>query len=164
VFQSNLKRLLPMTLPPPGAPGWLPVEPAVLFAYGPLAFPEVMQVLLGRVPDIEATPLAGWRVAVLPGHEYPTLVIAEAIAHGGLIKDLSATEWHVLDAFADEASELRPLSISDGRAVWAYTCAGRQGAAAPNWDAAQFEKNCLVDYLKNCAEWRRAYDAQLRQL
>lgn len=71
-----------MTLPPPGHPRRLDVAPVMLFAYGTLMFPEVLQVLLGRVPDVVSATVAGWRVARLPGRIYPVMVAAEAMVRG----------------------------------------------------------------------------------
>src|SRR5215469_13519931 len=88
-----------MTLPPPGDLTRLAAEPARLFVYGTLAFPEVMQVLLGRVPDSTGASAAGWRVAALPDQARAVMVSAEAIAHGCLISDLSKAEWQLIDAF-----------------------------------------------------------------
>lgn len=81
-----------MTLPPPGQPDCLPAESAALFVYGTLAFPEVMQVLLGRVPDSGAASIAGWRIAALRDRVHAAMVNAEAIAYGRLIADLSTAE------------------------------------------------------------------------
>lgn len=126
-----------------------------------MTFPEVMQVLLGRVPVIEEAALAGWRVVAIPDREYPALVKAEAIAHGGLISDLSAAEWRLIDVFVGEAYELRVLGLADGRDAWVYVGARHHDASGPDWDATQFEKDRLVEYLTKCADWRRAYQAQL---
>jgi hypothetical protein len=48
-----------MTLPPPGDSAHLAADPAALFVYGTLTFPEVLQVLLGRVPASEPVSVAG---------------------------------------------------------------------------------------------------------
>ncbi len=44
---------------------------APLFAYGSLRFPEVLEVLLGRVPSTKPAEAEGWRVIPLPGLVYP---------------------------------------------------------------------------------------------
>jgi hypothetical protein len=55
--------------PPPGSPlcgrlARLPEDPENLFVYGSLLFPEVLQVLLGRVPSMSPVVVTG--VALLP--------------------------------------------------------------------------------------------------
>src|ERR1700722_17971188 len=93
--------------------GRLPGDQAALFVYGTLTFPEVARVLLGRTPGSIAVSIAGWRVAALPGSVYPTLVTAEAIAHGRLIADLTVHEWRIIDAFEDDNYDLRRLTLTD---------------------------------------------------
>lgn len=146
-----------MTLPPPGYPRRLDVAPVMLFAYGTLIFPEVLQVLLGRVPDVTSAMVAGWRVARLSGRIYPAMVAAEAMVRGSLITGLSGAEWRVIDAFEDDFYELRQLDLTDGRPAWAYVCASHVNVSADDWDVDQFDQDHLVDYLKQCATWRRAY-------
>jgi gamma-glutamylcyclotransferase (GGCT)/AIG2-like uncharacterized protein YtfP len=152
-----------MTLPPPGDPRYLAVEHVALFAYGTLKFPEVMQVLIGRVPASEPAAVMGWRVAAIPGRPYPAMVSAEAIAHGLLITDLSGLEWRIIDAFKDEIYELRPLTLSDGRDAWAYVYAGHEEVSSHDWNAEQFERDSFVAYLRRCAAWRQSYDARSRE-
>jgi gamma-glutamylcyclotransferase (GGCT)/AIG2-like uncharacterized protein YtfP len=149
-----------MTLPPPGDPRYLKVEHVALFVYGTLEFPEVLQVLLGRVPTSEPASVPGWRVADIPGQIYAAMVNAEAIAHGRLITDLSGSEWDIIEAFEDEAYELQPLILSGGREAWAYVYADRNGVSAHDWDPDRFEQDFFVEYLKRCAAWRRIYEAR----
>lgn len=146
-----------MTLPPPGHPSRLDVEPLTLFVYGTLAFPEVLQVLLGRVPDSTEAVVPGWRLAGLPGRVYPAMVVAEAMAHGRLIADLSNSEWQIIDAFEDDIYELRQLNLTDGRTAWAYVCGNDLNVSAGNWDGRQFDNEHFVEYLKHCTAWRRKY-------
>ena len=143
----------------PGPQGRLSADPAALFVYGTLTFPEVARVLLGRTPDTVPTSAAGWRVAALPGCVYPTLVAAEAIAHGRLIADLTVHEWRIIDAFEDDVCDLRRLTLTDGRYGWAYVSGDNTNASPEDWNADQFERRDLVNYLKQCAAWRQSYKA-----
>jgi len=149
-----------MTSPPSGQPGRLSAGPEALFVYGSLLFPEVMRVLLGRVPASVPASVAGWRVAALPGRVYPALVAGEAIAKGQLITDLTLSEWRLLDAFEDDIYELRRLTLTDGRHGWTYICADHTHAAPHDWDLDTFERNHLTDYLKRCAAWRHRYETR----
>jgi hypothetical protein len=149
-----------MTLPPPGSPDHFAVESAELFTYGALALPEVMQVLLGRVPVSTAASAAGWRVAAASVPAKAVMIRAEAVAHGHVFSDLSNAEWHLLDAF-QVGCELRLLGLTNGRTAWSYVYADQRQASDEDWDAAQFENNSFVAYLKSCAEWRKQYQARL---
>jgi gamma-glutamylcyclotransferase (GGCT)/AIG2-like uncharacterized protein YtfP len=131
-----------------------------LFVYGSLLFPEVMRVLLGRVPNTTPATLAGWRVAALPGRVYPALVRAEALARGQLVTDLTPKEWQTLDAFEDTVYDLRRLTLTDGRDAWAYVCADHSDALPHDWDIHTFERDHLTDYLKRCGTWRQRHESQ----
>src|SRR6266487_644351 len=102
-----------MTSPPSGQPGRLSAGSEALFVYGSLLFPEVMRVLLGRIPAGLPASVAGWRVAALPGRVYPALVPGETVAKGQLISDLTPADWRLLDAFEDDVYELRRLTLTD---------------------------------------------------
>ena len=148
-----------MTLPPPGHLTRLAAEPARLFVYGALAFPEVMRVLLGRAPDSTGASVAGWRVAAVPDQARGVMVSAEAITQGRLISDLGKAEWQLIDAF-ETVCELRLVSLTDGRQAWTYVRSDRSQVTARDWDAERFERDGFVAYLKECAEWRKAYRAR----
>jgi hypothetical protein len=148
-----------MTLPPPGDLTRLAAEPARLFVYGTMAFPEVQRVLLGRAPDSTAASVAGWRVATVPDQARAVMVSAEAITHGRLISDLSNAEWQLIDAF-ETVCELRLVSLADGRQAWSCVCSDRRQVPADDWDADEFERDSFVAYLKDCAKWRKEYQAR----
>ncbi len=152
-----------MTSPPSGQPGRLSAGSEALFVYGSLLFPEVMRVLLGRIPAGLPASVAGWRVAALPGRVYPALVPGETVAKGQLISDLTPADWRLLDAFEDDVYELRRLTLTDGRYGWSYVCAERTDAASHDWDIDTFERDHLTSYLKRCATWRRRYEAHVNQ-
>jgi gamma-glutamylcyclotransferase (GGCT)/AIG2-like uncharacterized protein YtfP len=129
--------------PFPGQQDRLSTDPAALFVYGTLTFPEVVRVLLGRTPDTVAVSVAGWRVAPLRGCVYPTLVTAEAIAHGRLIVDLNVQEWRIIDAFEDDSYDLRRLTLTDGRYGWAYVSKNNVSVSPEDWDSDQFERRSI---------------------
>ena len=135
-----------------------------LFVYGSLLFPEVMRVLLGRVPDSTPATVAGWRVAALPGRVYPCLVPAEALARGQVVSGLKPAEWRTLDAFEDTVYDLRRLTLTDGRDAWAYVCTSPSDALPHDWDFQTFERDHLTDYLKRCSAWRQRYESRIGNL
>ncbi|MFG1794718.1 gamma-glutamylcyclotransferase family protein [Nocardia sp. NPDC049149] len=127
-----------------------------LFAYGTLQFPEVLEVLLDRVPDLSPTTASGWRVAALPGRVYPGLVsAADSLAHGVLLSGLTAGEWAILDAFEDDEYDLRPLCLPGHLgpiSTYVWTAAAEPG----DWHASQFAAAHLSQFAARSATWRRS--------
>ncbi|MFC5754567.1 gamma-glutamylcyclotransferase family protein [Actinomadura rugatobispora] len=124
-----------------------------LFVYGTLRFPEILEILLGRVPRLAPAAVAGWRVRALPGVTYPGLVAdPDATAEGVLISGLTEAEQGLLDDFEDESYEpaLLPLADGSGRArayVW-------RGPTEPyDWDPGHFAEHALADFAKGCRSW-----------
>jgi gamma-glutamylcyclotransferase (GGCT)/AIG2-like uncharacterized protein YtfP len=140
-----------------GQPGRLSVGPDALFVYGSLLFPEVLQALLGRVPNRLPASAPGWRVVALPGRVYPGLIRGPTTATGLLIIDLAPQEWRILDAFEDELYQLRCLSLSNGRTGWAYVSEGVTQPSADDWDATLFNNRDLGAYVEGCIAWRTQY-------
>jgi gamma-glutamylcyclotransferase (GGCT)/AIG2-like uncharacterized protein YtfP len=118
-----------------------------LFAYGTLRFPEVLDALLGRVPDHTPAAAAGWRVAALAGQVYPVLVPGQGTATGILITGLSAAEWRIIDAYEDDFYGLEPLSLRDGRAGWAYLTRDPRSCLPADWSAADFAERHLAVFV-----------------
>ncbi|MDX8053967.1 gamma-glutamylcyclotransferase family protein [Lentzea sp. BCCO 10_0798] len=133
----------------------LSCRPDVLFAYGSLTFPEVLQVLLGRVPELVTAKASGWRIAALRDRPFPVLVPGDGAAEGVLILGLTHDEWRILDAFEAPSYELRELDLDVGRG-WTYI-AGAQadaewGILSLDWTRDSFD---LPPYLRRCTEWRQ---------
>jgi len=134
----------------------------MLFVYGTLLFPEVLQAVLGRVPAMEAATLPGWRAAALPGRVYPGLVpvvatsAAEPGAAGQVLSGLTAGEWAVLDDFEGDEYARRECTLGDGRTAWTYVWLATHRVASHDWDPAGFVAVELPDYVDGCSEWREA--------
>lgn len=125
-----------------------------LFVYGTLQFPEILEVLIGRVPRHEPATAPGWRAAALPGVVYPGLVPAPtAAARGIILHGLTAPEWHILDAFEDNEYTLRTIQLATSPA-WTYvwTAATTQS----DWHPDHFAAAHLPEFVTRTAEWRRA--------
>jgi gamma-glutamylcyclotransferase (GGCT)/AIG2-like uncharacterized protein YtfP len=132
--------------------------PDVLFAYGSLTFPEVLEVVLGRVPALVPATASGWRIAALRDRPFPVLVPGDGVARGVLITGLTRTEWQVLDAFEAPSYELRKIDLDIGHG-WTYI-AGTEADAAwgvleRDWERESFD---LPPYLRRCAGWRQTID------
>jgi gamma-glutamylcyclotransferase (GGCT)/AIG2-like uncharacterized protein YtfP len=138
-------------------PHTIPVLPADLFAYGTLRFPDVLEALLGRVPEHSPAIAPGWRVAALEGRVYPVLVPGDGGAGGILLSGLTAEEWRVIDAYEDDFYELERLTLVDGRQGWAYLTRDRTAALPADWSPGDFTIRHLGAFAGACREWRRAY-------
>jgi gamma-glutamylcyclotransferase (GGCT)/AIG2-like uncharacterized protein YtfP len=145
-------------------PHRLPEAPADLFAYGTLRFPDVLEALLGRVPEHSPGIVEGWRVAALDGRVYPVLVPGEGAAGGVLISGLTAGEWRVIDAYEDDFYALEHLTLVDGRRGWAYltrdgAALTRDGTAAlpADWSPGDFTTVHLSTFAGQCRVWRGTY-------
>ncbi|MBW8482029.1 gamma-glutamylcyclotransferase family protein [Actinomadura parmotrematis] len=128
-----------------------------LFAYGTLRFPEVLEMLLGRVPEMAPARAAGWRVRALPGVVYPGLVAdPSGVAEGVLISGLDAAETRLLDAYEDAEYDVAVLPLDGGRRGRAYLW---RGAAEPfDWDAARFAERELRRFVDSVRPWRLAFE------
>ena len=132
--------------------------------YGSLQFPDVLRVLIGRVPDMVPAMAAGWRVTALADVDYPGLVSGDDSAVGHLLADLSWEEWKILDAFENPLYDLTFLATSAADA-WAYTCPATSTAPiAGGWTMGNFADRHLAEYLVRCARWLSAYEERTRSV
>ncbi len=118
-----------------------------LFAYGTLQFPEVLRVLLGRVPDCSPMALEGWRAAALARRVYPGLVPADTTVPGMLLTGLSEEELRVLDEYESGPYDLRRLSLTDGRPAWSYVWTDATAVLASDWSADEFAAEHLPGFV-----------------
>ncbi|MER7047035.1 gamma-glutamylcyclotransferase family protein [Streptomyces jumonjinensis] len=141
-------------------PDRLAANPDVLFVYGTLQFPEVLEALLGLIPDSVPATARGWRAAALANRVYPGLVAADDTATGLLLTDLSPEEWRVLDTFEDDWYDLRRLHLASGGHGWAYVWPGDE-VLPGNWDAEAFRSRHLSAYAARCARITTRDDARV---
>jgi gamma-glutamylcyclotransferase (GGCT)/AIG2-like uncharacterized protein YtfP len=133
--------------------------PAALFAYGTLRFPEVLAVLLDRVPAHTQGTAAGWRAAALAGRVYPGLVRAEGEVTGMLITGLTPDELRLIDEYESGPYELHILTLNDGRDGWAYAWSDDAVVLPDDWSPAAFADLHLADFAAKCRAWRDEYEA-----
>jgi gamma-glutamylcyclotransferase (GGCT)/AIG2-like uncharacterized protein YtfP len=131
-----------------------PVPP--LFVYGTLMYPEVLDVLLGRTPDMAPASLHGWRAAALADRVYPGLVAAPGAASGRLLLGLDAHEMEVLDAFEDVLYERRLLELVDGGQAMTYVWLDATQVLPHDWDAHHFVTTELTAYIARWSHWRQS--------
>lgn len=127
------------------------LSPEPLFVYGTLRFPQVLEALLGRVPESRPGAAAGWRTAALAGRVYPGLVqAADATAAGLLLTGVTPEERERLDEFEGPGYALRPVPTTDGGHAWAYVWRGGD-VLEEDWDAEEFAAHHLAAYAARLA-------------
>lgn len=144
----------------------LAVQPDALFAYGTLTFPEVLKVVLGRVPACLPVTATGWRVAALRDRPFPVLVRGRETVNGVLVSELTMSDWSLIDAFEAPAYDLVPIALDGADNAWTYVIGGPASdwAVLPEmWDREGFRAGQLDTYLQRCAMWRRRYDEDASQ-
>ncbi|WP_051022758.1 gamma-glutamylcyclotransferase family protein [Nocardia pneumoniae] len=144
----------------PGRLGGLSGPDHALFVYGTLQFPEVLDVLLGRIPSLEPAELTGWRAAALPRRIYPGLVVApDGLTRGAVLSGLTAAEWMILDAFEDDEYDLRRVRVGDRVGpVWTYVWTAAADPA--DWQRDRFAAEHLTHFAARSARWRHAPPAE----
>lgn len=121
-------------------------------------FPEVLTVLLGRIPDRSPARVPGWRAAALPHRVYPVLVRdPSAEAPGILLTGVTAAEWHVLDAYEEDLYDLLRLPLDGGGHAWTYVAPDGADTPAESWSADEFAGRHLPAYVAECRVWRAAF-------
>ncbi|WP_083828549.1 gamma-glutamylcyclotransferase family protein [Parafrankia sp. EUN1f] len=136
-------------------------DPAPLFVYGSLLFPDVLRVLIDRDPHRTPVAVTGWRVIALPERIYPGLIHdQDATATGHLFDDLTPSEWVTLDAFEADFYTVGRIALDHDRHAWAYVCANTaELLPAAAWSPDDFARDHLPAYVERCAAWRRRHEA-----
>lgn len=124
-------------------------------------FPEVLRVLLGRVPDRTPATVESWRAAALPGRVYPALVPSGSRTDGVLLSGVSERDWRILDAYEDDLYDLVRLPLVGGGHAWTYVAPTGAVALDEDWSAVEFEAH-LTPYTAACRSWRANHRAAPR--
>jgi len=126
-------------------------EAAPLFVYGTLVFAEVVERLLGRLPEVARAAAPGWSTRMLPAKPYPGLVPDSMSAAGGLLfLDLTASERRLLDDYEGEEYQRVDMTVVDegGRMVEAQTYViDPTQATEERWTTQWFAELHLADFL-----------------
>ncbi|MGH3787499.1 MAG: gamma-glutamylcyclotransferase family protein [Pseudonocardiaceae bacterium] len=129
-----------------------------LFVYGTLLLNDVVNTLLGRIPNHLDAKAPGWRIVRLPQRVYPGLVPGKSEALGKLFIDLTDAEWETLDAFEDPDYTLVGVRVLTPLAMDALTYIWRGEYVNQPWSTTTFGRDQLADYLDRCRGWRRRYE------
>lgn len=143
-----------------------------VFVYGTLLAPEIVNVLIERIPRSAPAWLSDHRRFSLRGRTYPAAVpFPEAKLLGKVLYDLTDEELAVLDAFEDidYTKELvEPvLQVDEKQAganlksrlqaivyVWANV---KDDNLYGEWDCEEFREKYLEEYVEMCKEFISEY-------
>ncbi len=133
-----------------------------LFTYGTLMFPEVIEIVAGRVPPSESARLVGFRRRVLRGVVYPGLTPrAGEVTRGVLFRGLDEAELSRVDAFEGELYERVPCRVhvsehSAPASTYVIKAAHRDRLSPSAWDPEAFRRDELRRYLAGCRRFAGA--------
>ena len=130
------------------------------FVYGSLMAPEVLQALLGRVPDRTEATVRGYQRQSIKGRVYPALIRCadtDARVRGELIRGMSRREIAVLDWFEDEAYVPTRVEVeTDAGATETVTCYLWDDSTLleGEWSFERFLASHLAGYVELCEAFR----------
>lgn len=84
---------------------------STVFVYGTLMFPEILEALLNRVPEMQAAQLFGWARFSVLGQNYPGAVpdARGPPLQGCLLQNLTPQELQILNAY--EGSDYTKVTV-----------------------------------------------------
>ena len=145
-----------------------------LFVYGTLMAPEVMEVLLNRVPAMRPARLEGFERWSLDGAVFPAVRRAAGGRVTGLLVDgLSTDEQAILDWFEDDGYELLPVRVCpldrphDGAVdAGVYSWPARRAddpladlRVGVPWSYEDFRRRHLPAYIESTRAYRDEYES-----
>ena len=117
-----------------------------VFTYGTLMFPEVWQMVVGRIYSTLGATLPGHAIFAVRGVVYPGMIRTDdsCVAQGLVYLEVETTALAQLDQFEDDfyARELVTIACSDGheRKAYAYIIRDEERHVLTNqrWSADEF--------------------------
>lgn len=136
-----------------------------VFTYGTLLSPQVLQVVLGRVPDRVDAELKGYSRHPINGQCYPAVRPCDGKSvQGSLLRSLTASELLAMDGFEDPAYErcILPVWLSDDNVVMARVWARTADDVADldltkDWNYEYYLSAHEESYILRCARWAHEY-------
>ena len=130
-----------------------------IFVYGTLMSPQVLRVLLGRIPSsLSPALLSGYQRHSVRGQVFPGMIPSNNVVNdhktqGILLQGLSEKEVRVLDYFEGDEYSRRDVTVScQGQSYNAQTYVWSNPLSELNldqeWDYAHFCENHLECYLE----------------
>ena len=129
------------------------------FVYGSLMAPEVLQALLGRVPDRTKATVRGYLRWSIKDRVYPAMTRGGDLdeVRGELIHGMSRRELAVLDWFEDEAYVPTLVEVeTEAGETETVTCYlwDAESACEGEWSFERFRASHLAAYVEMCEAFR----------
>ncbi len=124
-----------------------------LFVYGSLLSPEVLQLVVGRVPDSVPAMLPGYACYYVEGATFPGIIESSGDqTPGRVLAGLTQSELQALDRYEDSFYQRLSVQVKlDGgmQAVMAYVVpAEASHVLSPRaWTWEEFERLHLAEYV-----------------
>lgn len=140
------------------------ISPLPLFTYGSLTHPEVLHILLGRLPASKPAEAPNHQARALPDKPYPVLVpTPEATTRGVLLTDLTEQEKRLLDVFEGPIympTEIAVLTDQGSLEATAYAVTVSEAEnlrAKEPWSQSRLIAE-MRDFLEDCERFRKTYE------
>ena len=137
---------------------------SALFAYGTLAFPEVMEAVLGVVVPSEPARIHGWARYRVGGEQYPGLVACTGVVTTGtLYPCCEPAALSVLDDFEgdlyDRVELLVEPNLRESELANVYVISADRSArlTRESWSPEDYRALHLESFLMQCHEFRRFF-------
>lgn len=137
-----------------------------IFVYGSLQHPEILGVVIGRVPAMTPATITNWFVSKIPDVDYPGLIPREGnVAQGHILHSISDQEMQALDSYEGDQYQRSMLTVSldDGttRELDVYVLADGSATGEQWLMKKDLVGQDLARQLRYCHKWRDGYDSQL---
>lgn len=125
-----------------------------LFCYGTLMHPQIIDAVVGRLPQSKPTSLKGYQIYSLTSAPYPAIIKCDnATVEGVIYLDLSETEIHLLDRYEGNEYQREQSELVGGNGFWSacfyvYKPQYKSHLASRGWDYAHFVQQHLSHYLQ----------------
>jgi len=121
----------------------------ILFVYGTLTFPEIVQALTGKHFRSEAAVLEGYSVRKLADWPYPGLVpSAGEVTHGLVLYDVDEASFQIIEAWEANGYQPEQVTVAVGdKPVEASTYRWLREVEPEIWDRGFFKERFLKDYV-----------------
>jgi gamma-glutamylcyclotransferase (GGCT)/AIG2-like uncharacterized protein YtfP len=131
-----------------------PAPQLPVFVYGTLMVPQVLEILLGRVPELRPATLLGYHRYAIEGACYPAITISEnSSVDGRLLTGLSSDELATLDAYEGDSYVRTGVSVllagtTEAAECYVWRGAGGVALTRADWDLDAFIEHHLQHYLR----------------
>ncbi len=136
------------------------MKDGLLFAYGTLQIPQVMEAVTGKACPSRKATAYGYSRYLIAGEVYPGMIPQnESVVDGCLYEGLEEKMWMLIDQFEDPVYQRESIEVyveSQGPVkAWAYVWPSQHKARLSDdpWEMDWFIRDHLPGYLTQCREF-----------